>query len=285
MDVRRGSAIQPRRRPGQRYARAAFVQVRTSPLPGLAWITCSDTGRSTVQVVDNVVIKSSMSDAILGEIYFFSRIPDDIEDLFPGVLSLDHVIATQSFAITMQRVQGITFSHLLVSRALTRGRFATFLDALNRIHKSSGKCTREVELSPSLQTRLSAFAVTADRKANVYSNYADKVRERYEKYRMIYEDIAEDHQTIADRLLSFLADFESAQKASRSMVIHGVLILASPRAQQLIVDEHRLGDPVFSNIILTPQNKVFMIDMRGRQGDIFTTEGDAAYDLAKVLQS
>ena len=46
-----------------------------------------------------------------------------------------------------------------------------------------------------------------------------------------------------------------------------------------------LGDPVFSNILLTPENKVVLIDVRGRQGDLFTTEGDAMYDLAKVLQS
>lgn len=44
---------------------------------------------STVQVVDNAVVKSSTSEAILGEIFFFSSVPDDISNLFPTVNALN----------------------------------------------------------------------------------------------------------------------------------------------------------------------------------------------------
>ena len=45
------------------------------------------------------------------------------------------------------------------------------------------------------------------------------------------------------------------------------------------------GDPVFTNVILTPENTIKMIDMRGKVGDTFTVGGDLIYDLAKVYQS
>jgi hypothetical protein len=46
-----------------------------------------------------------------------------------------------------------------------------------------------------------------------------------------------------------------------------------------------LGDPVFSNAILTKDGQVKMIDMRGSLGERLTTQGDCHYDLSKVYQS
>jgi capsule biosynthesis phosphatase len=45
------------------------------------------------------------------------------------------------------------------------------------------------------------------------------------------------------------------------------------------------GDPVFTNIIVDNDNIIKFIDMRGKQGSIYTIGGDPIYDLSKIYQS
>lgn len=207
---------------------------------------------STVQVIENAVVKSSTSEAILGEIYFFSRIPTDIKEVFPvintfnlwvdsllfarplrGVTPLDllSVPSTQSFSLTMQRVQGVTFSHLLVGRALTVGRLEKFLAALSRIHSSDGVVDNHVSVPPSLAARLNALGESPDRKVDIYANYAAKMLERYRAFLPVYQELGDDHEAIASRLLAFLQDFEADDRAQASHVIHG-----EPRMVALALD-------------------------------------------------
>lgn len=44
------------------------------------------------------------------------------------------------------------------------------------------------------------------------------------------------------------------------------------------------GDPVFSNVLDIGEGRIILLDMRGKLGDTLTIQGDAHYDLAKVLQ-
>ena len=45
------------------------------------------------------------------------------------------------------------------------------------------------------------------------------------------------------------------------------------------------GDPVFTNVLIDDENKIKLIDMRGKIGNKYTVGGDAIYDLAKIYQS
>ena len=45
------------------------------------------------------------------------------------------------------------------------------------------------------------------------------------------------------------------------------------------------GDPVFSNVLLTDDGHIILLDMRGEQGSTLTLQGDLLYDLSKVYQS
>lgn len=182
----------------------------------------------------------------------------------------------------MQRVHGVTFSHLLVGRALTTGRFEKFLAGLARIHASDGKASSTCALPASLQSRVSVLEAAPDQHIDVYANYHEKVNQRYTTYEAIYASLGDDHAVLARRLLDFLADFQLDQRGIPVHAIHGqlyswfvtcVLTCDSP------------GDPVFSNAIFASDNTVVFIDVRGRQGDVLTTSGDAMYDLSKVLQS
>lgn len=46
-----------------------------------------------MQIQGRAVVKSSTSDFILGEIYFLSRVPEDLEALFPAVSEMSLCVA------------------------------------------------------------------------------------------------------------------------------------------------------------------------------------------------
>ena len=96
---------------------------------------------------------------------------------------------------------------------------------------------------------------------NIYLNYSKKLEQRYHSY---YYGKYEKHKEIYDYLHSKLNEYESKKLAKCSM-IH--------------------GDPVFTNILLNQYEKIKMIDMRGKIGDIYTIYGDELYDWAKLYQS
>ena len=62
-----------------------------------------------------------------------------------------------------------------------------------------------------------------------------------------------------------LRDYEQSARYRPSSVVH--------------------GDPVFSNVLLTKDGRIFLLDMRGELGSTLTLQGDALYDLSKVYQS
>ena len=96
---------------------------------------------------------------------------------------------------------------------------------------------------------------------NIYSNYCDKMKTRFENYDYsIFSDFMETYETI----YNFLKDYES-NKNGKIGIIH--------------------GDTVFSNIIITYENNFKFIDMRGKLGDKLTIFGDIFYDYAKIYQS
>jgi len=96
---------------------------------------------------------------------------------------------------------------------------------------------------------------------NIYANYIPKIKERYKSYE--YSKF-KDNEKIYDMLIDYFEKYEENKSAIFS-VIH--------------------GDPVFSNIIMTSNMEFKLIDMRGKQGDIYTIYGDKLYDYAKIYQS
>lgn len=96
---------------------------------------------------------------------------------------------------------------------------------------------------------------------DVYANYSKKVKQRYNDYD--YSHFSK-YQEVYDNLIHEL-DLYKEQKKGKIRVIH--------------------GDPVFTNILLNPYNKLKFIDMRGKVGNVNTIYGDWLYDWAKVYQS
>jgi len=99
--------------------------------------------------------------------------------------------------------------------------------------------------------------------ASIYSNYCEKLRSRQQKYAKCYNALDEAGEQF-NILIEYFDRYKDAGLGKNS-VIH--------------------GDPVFSNILLTDNERsIKLIDMRGRQGEVLTLMGDAFYDYAKVFQ-
>ncbi|PHH66332.1 hypothetical protein CDD82_1550 [Ophiocordyceps australis] len=220
---------------------------------------------NTIQIINGKVIKSSKSDNILGELYFYSHMPPDAAPYFPAVFSVDFIPDTGTYSVTMENRKGLTFSHLLVGRSITTGRFKRFLAALHSIHTSQGTEARCLDVSPELEAKFQAY-ITADKKTDIYANYGSKLRSRYQNNQDRYNALGPQAALVFSRLNEFLDTYEAEDRGEQARVIH--------------------GDPVFSNAILSEDAQdVSFIDVRCQLGGLLTSEGDVNYDLAKVLQS
>ncbi|UNI15637.1 hypothetical protein JDV02_002151 [Purpureocillium takamizusanense] len=223
---------------------------------------------NTIQVIDDKVIKSTKSEQILGEMWFYLHMPPEIASIIPKIHGMEFFAETGTFTITMDNCRGRTFSHMLVGRSITKGRFLSFLKGLYAFH--TAKRVDEpsnVDTPPSLQALLEKQSHhRGDQPVNIYANYGDKLRHRYERHRACYDALGPLAGSLFSRIHEFLDTYEAEGKGVHADVIH--------------------GDPVFSNAILSPDDSVVtFIDVRGQVGDVLTSEGDVHYDLAKVLQS
>lgn len=222
---------------------------------------------NTIQIVGGKVVKSSKSENILGELYFYSHMPKALSHIFPSVYSVDYIPETGTYNTIMENRRGLTFSHLLVGRSITKGRLLSFLKALHTIHATPNPEKPSLEIPAALAAKFAKHSVDqSSHGVNIYANYGSKLRTRYEKHRDRYDALGPLAEKLYSRLDEFLDTYEAEDKGVYAEVIH--------------------GDPVFSNAIMSNDGQlVSFIDVRCRQEDLLTSAGDIHYDLAKVLQS
>jgi hypothetical protein len=220
---------------------------------------------NTVQIIGDKVIKSSKSESILGELFFYSHMPPAIAHLFPTVYNVDYIPATSTYSITMENRRGRTFSHLLVGRSITKGRLTRFLETLHTIHTAPSSKGATLELTSCLEKKFGEH-LPGDQPINIYANYGAKLRSRYYQHQDRYDALGPLAASLFARIDEFLDTYEAEEKGVHANVIH--------------------GDPVFSNAILSNDDKVVsFIDVRCQLKNHLTPEGDIHYDLGKVLQS
>jgi len=211
----------------------------------------------TIQQLDNLIIKSSPTNCLQGEIYFYQHIPSSIVDLFPRLDRGEVNNEAGISSIILEKVNGITYSHLFTNLCLTESRLLKFLSSLKRIH-------------------LSLPIETIELKSNIYANYSNKILSRYSQYIDIYKSLDEylteyvqpsmmTSKELVDCFIKYFTEYEGSKRGQHNPIIH--------------------GDPVFSNALLTPENRVIFLDMRGCLGTEMSLQGDLNYDLAKIYQS
>jgi capsule biosynthesis phosphatase len=97
-------------------------------------------------------------------------------------------------------------------------------------------------------------------KSTINLNYTEKIIERYETNYDLYKNFCD-----SEKIYHELIEFFKTYNYKECEMIH--------------------GDPVFSNIFYDIDNNIKFIDVRGKQGKICTSFGDANYDFAKLYQS
>ena len=200
----------------------------------------------------DTVTKKSDVESLAGEAFYYEHIPNELQNLF-AVLLFKEIMADGALCITISKLEGVTFSQLLVNRCVDESKLRSLLSAIMVLHSYHG-----------------AANVNELCSVNYYENYSSKVRRRYSMYRGLYEKIYKltctvDGNLLVDSIVSALDQYEENHRADVRCFIH--------------------GDPVFSNCILSTAGVTRFIDMNGKLGDVLTTTGDCAYDLAKILQS
>lgn len=111
----------------------------------------------TIQITDDKVFKESKHiKGLEGEIYFYRNIPKSCKHLFPILLEFDE-ISQQKLVIT--KIDGLTFSHLYIEKALTVDVFKKLLSELHTLHSSDTCATVDIYslYIPKLKARLQSL--------------------------------------------------------------------------------------------------------------------------------
>jgi len=186
---------------------------------------------------NSIEVYRKESNDLSGEIYYYNNIPKSVKDLFPIFLDFD----TDNKWYDMEKINGLTATSLFVSELLTEDMLKHIMNSIQRIHSIPVEEKKE--------------------SINIYLNYTEKVKKRYDNYD--YSDY-KDHHRVYDGIIGELKKYEDSGGGKIS-VIH--------------------GDPVLSNIIINNFGKIKFIDMRGKVGNKLTVYGDRLYDWSKLYQS
>ena len=189
-------------------------------------------------------------DDLSGEIYYYQNIPGQFKNIFPRMINYD---INHNKWFTMEKIDGIVFSNMYLSRELKLTHLDNLLEKLDKMHSY---------LKPMNNTDNSVIENTDnDDRSNMYCNYLNKLESRYLK-----EDysIYPQSNKVYNELKKGLISYQQQDKGVLGM-IH--------------------GDPVFTNIMIDKYNNIKMFDIRGKLGCNLSIYGDIFYDYAKIYQS
>ncbi len=182
-------------------------------------------------------IKTSNNKKLEGEIHWYNNIPTKIKDMFPIFIRYDE----ENYKwYEMEKINGISITKIYLSGDMQDTLFNAILGSIDRIHNSYKIENTDI---------------------NIYCNYSNKLKERYNLDIFRY---FEDSEKIYNKLLQLLENYEKNNRGQIS-VIH--------------------GDPVLMNIMINQFGKIKFIDMRGILGNQLSIYGDKFYDYAKLYQS
>ena len=88
--------------------------------------------------------------------------------------------------MTLQRVKGVTFTHLITNRCLTPGRLVRLLESLRELHSSAG--------DPATRLPVDQLPLAA--------NYQRKISKRYSSHKVTYRALAASAAAAAGPLAS-----------------------------------------------------------------------------------
>ncbi|POR38288.1 Phosphatase iiic [Tolypocladium paradoxum] len=184
---------------------------------------------NTIQSVNDKVIKSSKSDNILGELFFYSHMTSHIAHIFPRIYCVDYIKETSTYTIHMENRRGLTFSHLLAGRSITKGHLDLFLRILYRIHSVNPSRSATIPVSPGLEERFAKHSLEkSEHMPNIYENYGTMLRRRYQEHQERYDALGPLAASLFARINEFLDTYEAEQRQRMPALYTATLSLAMP---------------------------------------------------------
>jgi len=145
-----------------------------------------------------IVIKKGNMDKLIGEIYWYKHIPNDVIELFPSFIKegTDHYI--------IEKINGIALSYVYLKESMTSEILLNYLNCINRIHNSV--------------SQLEVINKNKDiENVDIYLNYSAKIKERYESFD--YSKF-ENSNVIYAKLIEYFDEYKNKNEGIIS-VIHG----------------------------------------------------------------
>lgn len=139
----------------------------------------------------DIIIKKSINNKILGEIYYYKNIPEEIKEYFPTFISYG------SDWYSMEKINGITLSYLYVNESLSDDLFNQYLNIFNIIHNLKN------------DKKIGNY--------NIYDCYINKIKDRYNNYDYsMFENYKETYKSLID----YFTVYENENKGIEG-IIHG----------------------------------------------------------------
>lgn len=202
---------------------------------------------NSINVSSIELYKKSSENSLEGEINYYKMLNNnliEIKDMFPIMFNYDD---KDYKYYSLEKIDGIPVSKLYLKQELTTIQLDNIINSILRIHKTYNN-HKYINKKENINI-------------NIYGLYADKLKERYDKYDYSKYNSSKE---IFDDLYKKLKDYENNNEGIIS-IIH--------------------GDPVLTNILINQFGKIKFIDMRGKIGNDITIYGDELYDWAKLYQS
>lgn len=150
------------------------------------------TAKINSRIFNNIYIKDSSvvktSDNLDGEIYWYKNIPCEVSSFFPKVINVE------KNTLEIERIKGISVSHLYVNGALTRDILLKILKSISLLHN-----------------------IKSNYFVDIYGNYANKIKDRFERYD--YSRF-QNYSVVYKTILDYLKDYELKNMGCVG-VIHG----------------------------------------------------------------
>lgn len=190
-----------------------------------------------VDSVDTIVKTSNNKQKIQAEIEWYNNISGGLREFTPALINCSGDYS----AYTLEKISGITFHEMYVDNMLSVNDFNRLIDIIEKFH--------------------TAPIPVIDKSIDIYGNYVDKMKTRYNNYNYKrFSNSDKVYSIITDKLLQY-----AKENRGNLGIIH--------------------GDPVFTNILRTEAGNIKLIDPRGEINGKFTIYGDVMYDYAKIYQS
>jgi len=152
---------------------------------------------------------------------------------------------SEKSTIEMEFLPGITPSRLFRSNLMTRSILESIYAAINKLHAAN------------------IDVMTIVTPQDILDNYLKKMNGRIRDEPEVYA-LPRIHE-VSDIINRVLTKYIMSPQYVITHVIH--------------------GDPWFDNMILTSDNEIRLLDMRGKIGSVFSLKGDKMTDYAKIYQS